>query len=194
MTGLQTSSTDRQIYSKTAEILQAVTPKSARVAWLGPQDIWSSEVGAAAREGASHVKLPLDLALVATPISEASIRDGFARVVGGKFGSMLLAPATEFYPHYRLLGDLAKQARLPSIGANSYAADGGILISYGADFHQVWARAAHYIDRILKGANPAEIPIEQPSSVQLVVNLNTAKSIGIKVPASLLVRADRVIE
>ena len=194
VTGVQASSAERQIYSKTAEILQAVTPKNARVAWFGPHDIWNSEVGAAAREGASRIKLPLELAPVATPINEASIRDAFARLVGAKFGGILLSPATEFHPHYRLIAELAREARLPIIGANRYAAQAGLLLSYGPELDQLWARAAHYVDRILKGANPAEMPIEQPSSVQLVVNLNTAKAIGIKVPGSLLVRADRVIE
>ena len=83
VTGLQVASGDREIYAKAAEILQQVTPKNARAAWLGPKNIWESEVGAAAREGAKQVRLPLEPVLMTTPVNEAAIRDGFAQVRAG---------------------------------------------------------------------------------------------------------------
>src|SRR5882672_9085674 len=86
------------------------------------------------------------------------------------------------------------QAELPSISLVRIFAQSGGLISYGPDFPAVARLGAHYVDRILKGAKPADLPIEQPSKYQLVINLKTARSLGVEVPASLLARADEVIE
>ena len=90
--------------------------------------------------------------------------------------------------------DLAAQAGLPSISFESSFAQRGGLISYGPDFPALARLGAHYVDRILKGAKPAELPIEQPTKYLLLINLKTAKSLGIEIPASLLARADEVIE
>jgi ABC-type uncharacterized transport system substrate-binding protein len=90
--------------------------------------------------------------------------------------------------------DLAAQTGLPSISLMSSFAQGGGLISYGPDFLAMARLGAHYADRILKGAKPAELPIEQPTKYLLLINLKTAKSLGIEIPASLLARADEVIE
>ena len=90
--------------------------------------------------------------------------------------------------------DLAAQAGLPSISLMSSFAQAGGLISYGPDFFAMARLGAHYVDRILKGAKPAELPIQQPTKFLLVSNLKTAKSLGIEIPATLLARADEVIE
>jgi putative ABC transport system substrate-binding protein len=97
------------------------------------------------------------------------------------------------YPPERL-PDLALQAGLPTIYLESRFARLGGLIAYGPDYPALARLGAHYIDRILKGAKPAELPIEQPSKFLLVINLKTARSLGLEVPASLLARADEVIE
>jgi putative ABC transport system substrate-binding protein len=90
--------------------------------------------------------------------------------------------------------DLAAQAAIPSIYLTRSHVQAGGLISYGPDFPAIARRGAHYVDRILKGAKPADLPIEQPSKFLLYINLKTAKSLGIEVPPSLLARADEVIE
>jgi putative ABC transport system substrate-binding protein len=105
----------------------------------------------------------------------------------------ILGDAILSYPPNRV-PDLAAQAGLPSISFMSSFAQGGGLISYGPDFDTLARLGAHYVDRILKGAKPAELPIQQPTKFLLVINLKTAKSLGIETPASLLARADEVIE
>lgn len=98
-----------------------------------------------------------------------------------------------FYVHRITLAKLALKARLPAIYASRTFADEGGLMSYGADYADQMRRSAGYIDRILKGAKPGDLPIQQPTEVELVVNLKTAKALGLTVPQSILARADEVI-
>src|SRR5213075_748747 len=94
----------------------------------------------------------------------------------------------------KLLADLTLRNRLPTIYLYREFADMGGLLSYGASITGMWRCAAPYVDKILKGADPGELPIDQPTRFELVINLKTAKMLGIQVPASLLVTADEVIE
>jgi ABC-type uncharacterized transport system substrate-binding protein len=89
---------------------------------------------------------------------------------------------------------LARQYRLPDVHAVAEAVALGGFVSYGISWHDQFRRAAEYVDRILKGAKPAELPVEQPTKFQLVINLKTAKTIGLEIPPTLLTRADEVIE
>jgi putative ABC transport system substrate-binding protein len=116
-----------------------------------------------------------------------------AAKAGGAEALYLFSDPILSYPPNRV-PDLAAQAGLPSISFIGGFAQAGGLISYGPDFPALARLGAHYVDRILKGAKPAELPIEQPTKYLLVINLKTAKSIGIEIPANLLARADEVIE
>ena len=89
--------------------------------------------------------------------------------------------------------DLARKHRLPSIGFKEFAEAGG-LIGYGVDFLEMYRRAAVFVDKLLKGAKPADLPIEQPTKFELLINMKTAKALGLEIPRSLLLRADRIIE
>src|SRR5262249_15896785 len=89
---------------------------------------------------------------------------------------------------------LAQRYRMPDIHAFAEVAGVGGLVSYGLNWDDQFRRTAEYVDRILKGAKPAELPVEQPTKVELVINLKTAKAIGVDIPPTLLTRADRVIE
>jgi putative ABC transport system substrate-binding protein len=98
------------------------------------------------------------------------------------------------FVHRAQLMDLAARQHLPTMGGPGEYADSGCLMTYWADTTDLYGRAATYVDRILKGANPAALPIEQPTKYELVINLKTAKALGLTVSPSLLQRADRVIE
>jgi putative ABC transport system substrate-binding protein len=96
--------------------------------------------------------------------------------------------------HRRRIVEAAARHRLPAIYGLQDFADAGGLISYHADFFELFRRAAVLVDKILKGARPADLPVEQPTTFELVVNLKTAKALGLTIPPSVLLRADRVIE
>ena len=109
-------------------------------------------------------------------------------------GGLIVLPDPFTASHYKQIVELAARYRLPAIYAiRDYVNEGG-LMSYGTDAVDMYRRAASYVDQILKGANPANLPVQAPTKFMLVINLKTAKALGLTVPASLLDRADEVIE
>jgi putative ABC transport system substrate-binding protein len=117
----------------------------------------------------------------------------FTAIVGERFGALDVAYVVPTWTHRRKIADLALRHRLPAVyWHRTYAVDGG-LISYGEDEREVPRRLALYVDKILRGAKPADLPIEQPTKLELVINLKTAKAIGVMIPQSLIGRADEVI-
>jgi putative tryptophan/tyrosine transport system substrate-binding protein len=103
-------------------------------------------------------------------------------------------PGAPMSANYKRIAGLALKSRLPSIYSSREAADAGGLMFYGADIAYSFRRVATYVDKILKGAKPAELPVEQPKKFDLVINLKTAKQIGFTIPPNVLARADRVIK
>jgi putative ABC transport system substrate-binding protein len=108
--------------------------------------------------------------------------------------AVLVPPSWLTVHQSALLADLTLRQHLPGMFGSREIAEVGGLMSYAADFHDQFRRCAGYVDKILKGANPAELPVEQASKYELVVNLKTAKALGITIPPEILVRADEVIE
>jgi putative ABC transport system substrate-binding protein len=114
--------------------------------------------------------------------------------IGKQRGGLIVPPAPFFLTHRGRIPELAAKHRVPAVYGFPAFADAGGLMSYGLDLRDVWRRAATYVDKILRGALPRDLPVEQPTKHELVVNLKTAKNLGLTIPPSLLLRADRVIE
>ncbi len=102
--------------------------------------------------------------------------------------------ASDIFANRQRIAEFATQSRLPLIGWAREFTEAGGLMSYGADLRSLFRRAAYYVDRILKGAKPAELPVEQPTKFVLAVNMKTAKALGLTIPQSLLLRADETIQ
>lgn len=180
----------QQLSGKRIELLKELAPGMAPVAVL-----WDQPGGIAywdASEAAARVR---GWKLLSIGVRDAGdLESAFNAATDGRAGSLLVNADGTLFPHARRVAELAARSRLPAMyGQRSYVEAGG-LISYGADIDNIWRQAAAYVDKILRGAKPAEIPIEQPTKFELVINIKAAKAQGLKIPQSLLLRADEVIE
>ena len=196
VTGL-TNDTGPEIVGKMLQLLKETVPTISRVATLrssGETGIWFEKSGAPVREVDAAGQ---GLGLTLVPIEARGPDDfatAFAAAAQGRAQALLVAPTGLAFAHRRLIFEFAVQQRLPAVYASrEYAEDGG-LMSYGVDSKDLIRRATVYIDRILKGAKPADLPVEQPTKFELVINLKTARMLGLDVPPTLLARADEVIE
>jgi putative ABC transport system substrate-binding protein len=189
VTGLTVMSPD--LLGKRLELLKAVVPKLSRVALLrnpgNPADTaMLREAEAAAR--ALGVRLqPLEAR------NSQEIDSAFAAMTRERVGALLILPDGVFLSQRSQIAELAVKRRLPSIYGTEYAEAGG-LMSYGANYLDLVRREATFVDKILKGAKPADLPVAQPTKFELVINLRTAKAIGVTIPPSLLQRADQIID
>jgi putative tryptophan/tyrosine transport system substrate-binding protein len=109
-------------------------------------------------------------------------------------GALVVLPDAIFQNERRLIAALAAKARLPAMYAWKEAVDEGGLMAYGASVPDIFRRAAVYVDKILKGAKPADLPVEQPTKFEFIINLKAAKQIGLTIPPNVLARADKVIK
>ena len=133
--------------------------------------------------------------LVAAGVHDAGEVDrAIAAVATQPNGGLVIYPHTITEVHLRLIIELAGKYRLPAVYPFRYHAETGGLLSYGVDALDLVPRAADYVDRIMRGANPGELPVQAPTKFELVINLKTAKALGLDVPTTLLTRADQVIE
>jgi putative ABC transport system substrate-binding protein len=177
---------------KWLELLKAIAPDVRRAAVLRDPTI-ASGIGQFAAVQAAAPSLGMELSAVdvrdAGEIERAVM--AFTRSPNGGLIVTASALATR---HRDLIIALAARLRLPAVYPNRYFVTGGGLISYGPDYVDQYRRAAGYVDRILKGEKPADLPVQAPTKYELAINLNTAKALGLEVPSSLLARADEVVE
>ncbi len=140
---------------------------------------------------AQALRLQLQLVAAAGP---GDLDGAFAAMTRERADAVIQLPSPMLYGEHKRIVELAAKSRLPAIyAAREFVEDGG-LMSYGASLLEVFRRAATYVDKILKGANPADLPVEQPTKFELVINAKTAQSLGLTIPAAILARADEVIE
>ncbi len=190
VTGLTPLNTELQ--GKRVELLREIVPGLERLASLRNMGFtadlpWEKELERAARSVGIQ-SLTLDVR------KREDIGPAFDRAVRQRVGALVLPLDTVFQTHSKLIVELAANHRLPVIyQSREFVVDGG-LISYGVNYPDLYRRAAAYVDKIFKGAKPGDLPIEQPAKFDLVINLKTAKALGIIIPQSVLVRADEVIQ
>jgi putative ABC transport system substrate-binding protein len=138
---------------------------------------------------------PLGVTVQVVGVQRPKDLDGaFLAVKRSRPHAVIFAENTSFIPHRQQVADLAITYRLPMMAPAKEYAEAGVLASYGTDYLDLFRRAAGYVDRIFKGAKPGDLPIEQPTKFELVINLRTAKALGLTIPPSILARADQVIE
>ena len=137
------------------------------------------------------LKLRLEMFAVKTP---ADLSGAFKAAVKGRADAMLVNESSMLTAQRAKLAELGIQNRLPVIGSLRVSAEAGLVMSYGVDLPHVTQRIATQVDRILKGARPGDLPFEEPTKFELVINLKTAKALGLTIPPSVLGRADEVIE
>ena len=179
---------------KRLELLKEVSPSMARVAVLLNPTSTISGPGQLEDLVAAAPKLGLEL--VQVPVKNVQeIERAFATMSKERIGGItMIGDAVVLGLNRGRIVELALKHRLPAIATLRAWGEQGLLMSYGTDFHDLWRRAATYVDKILKGVKPADLPVEQPTKFELVVNMKTAKALGITIPQTILIRADRVIE
>jgi putative tryptophan/tyrosine transport system substrate-binding protein len=180
-----------ELAQKQVEVLAEANPGKTRVAILYDEAQAADQFGPAQR-AARSLHLQVQGLNVQSPTYDFDAAFRSAVVAGAQMALVLSGPG--FTSHRSRIAELAIQHRLPTIFIAKHYVQVGGLMSYGVEFAPMWRRAAAYVVKILNGANPADLPIEQATKFEMVVNLKTAKAIGIELPTSILLRADEVIE
>jgi putative ABC transport system substrate-binding protein len=180
-----------EIVGKHLQLLKEVVPKVSRAAVLYNPD--SPNTPAILRETQAAAR-GLGVTLQLYEVRDPEEFDGaFSAMTKARVGSLLVLPHPFIYVHARRIADLSAKHRLPAIYPFREAVEAGGLMAYAANAPAMFRRAATYVDKILKGAKPSDLPVEQPTKFELVLNLKTARALGLKIPQSVLIRADEVI-
>ena len=186
-----------EIATKRLELLREAIPSLTKVGFLASRHVWDGLSGIAMRAAAQQ----LGISLVGPPlegtIQQTEYRRVFSAITKERVDAIFVSEQPENIMYARLISELLGQSRLPASCPYREYLEGGVLgclMSYGVPIAHEHRRAASYIDRILKGAYPGDLPVQQSTKIELVINLKTAKALGLTIPQSLLLRADEVIE
>jgi putative tryptophan/tyrosine transport system substrate-binding protein len=189
VTGL-TDDAGTEIVGKYLQLLKEAVPTASCVAVLGYSGsaaMWRTETEAAARK--------FDLTLHDYEVQEPSELDGaFAAMTKARTEALVVLPAPFMWAHAPRIVDLAARSRLPAVYPGRDHVEAGGLLAYDIDRRDIWRRIGLYADKIFKRAKPGDLPVEQPTKFNLIINLKTAKALGIAIPQSLLLRADALIQ
>jgi putative tryptophan/tyrosine transport system substrate-binding protein len=179
-----------ELTEKRLEMLREAAPSTRRIAVLS-----DSSMAHAGESAALNAASALGFtAKVYAVQSAADFGAAFQAMVRDKAEGLMVLASPMLAAHRKLLLGMVAQRRLPSTYENRTFVDDGGLMSYGPSFVQMWRQSARYVDKILKGARPSDLPMEQPTKFELVVNLRAAKSLGLTIPQTLLLRADDVVQ
>ena len=178
---------------KRLEILKDAVPKLARVGllWYGSTAGTQLQLKEL-RPAALHLKLKLEE--IETQVDAKGLESAFKTAKQKQVGAIMTTGGTTFFAERKRIVELAVKYRLPAIYWQKEFVDEGGLMSYGADYDDLYRKAAHYVDKILKGTKPADLPVQQATKFAFVINLQAAKQIGITLPYELLARANQVIK
>lgn len=181
-----------EVSVKQIQLLREAVPGASRIAMLwNPDSPWHPLVVKGLRGEQRGLGVPLQMVPIRGP---EEFDTAFQALVRERAGAALALADPAMFAHRRRLADLATRHRIPLMGGLRAYTEAGCLMSYWADEDELYRRAATYVDKILKGASPATLPVEQPATYQLIINLKTAKALGVTIPSSLLARAYQVIE
>ncbi len=188
----QTFQVGPEIVGKQLELLKEAVPKVSRVAvLLNPAGRGSAVFLKETQAAAQVLALKLQVLEVQSP---NELEGAFATMTRERAGALLVLPHPFIFAHSRRIADLAAKSRLPAVYPFRESVEAGGLMAYSANAPDMFRRAATYVDKILKGAKPADLPVEQPTKFELLINLKTARVLGLEMPQSLLIRADQVIQ
>jgi putative tryptophan/tyrosine transport system substrate-binding protein len=177
---------------KSAALLKEAAPTISRVGYVRDA---RAPITAPFAKDLQATAQALGLKLIDLPVRDVSELDGIFAAAAKEPGvGLFVLGHPLLFPHRSRIPDLAAKHHLPAIYQWRVFVDAGGLMSYGANLADLWRRAATYIDKILRGAQPADLPVEQPSTFELVINMKTAKALGLTISQSLLLRADQLIE
>jgi putative tryptophan/tyrosine transport system substrate-binding protein len=193
VTGLTQASLE--LSGKRLELLTGAVPRVTRVGVLSHSGVPSERSVRVMLEETEAAARTLGVQLRHLEVQGPRDLDRpFAAISREKVGALIVLNSPMFLSERRLIVDLATKNRLPAMFFLREFAEAGGLMSYGPNFPGLWRRAATYVDKILKGAKPGDLPVEQPTKFELVINMKTAKALGLTIPQSLLVRADEIIQ
>jgi putative ABC transport system substrate-binding protein len=181
-----------ELLGKRLELMKEVVPKVSRFGFLNDAD--SEASGAMFKDSQKAAKaLGVTFQLLGVKVPNPDFEGAFRVIAKEGIGALITSPSPLITFHRKRILELLEQNRIPAMHPEQQWASAGGLMSYGANPVDQYRRAAVYVDKILKGANPADLPVEGPTKFELVINLKTAKQIGLTVPANVLLQADRVI-
>jgi putative ABC transport system substrate-binding protein len=192
VTGLTTLTLD--LSAKRFDLAHELVPGASRVAILWPVRRAGAAASAAVRDTEAAAR-SRGVSLHAVAVTSPADFDGaFAAIAQARPAVLLVEPSSMFFGERERLARLAVAHRLPTVWGQREHAEAGGLVAYGTKLSESFRRAAVYVDKVLKGARPGDLPMEQPTTFELVVNLRTARALGLTIPQAVLVRADHVIE
>jgi putative tryptophan/tyrosine transport system substrate-binding protein len=185
----------RELSGKRAELLTEAVPRVTRVGVLSHSGVPSERLVKIMLEETEAAARALGVQLRRLEVQGPRDLDRpFAAITREKIGALIVLPSPMFLSERRLLVDLAAKNRLPAMFFLTEFVEAGGLMSYGPNFPELWRRTAFYVDKTLKGAKPGDLPVEQPTKFELVINLKTAKALGLTIPQSVLLQATQIIE